>query len=94
MLHAIISESFFNIRPLDDRDLNYIQMVERDGKRYLKRLADLDVEHWNALGVGLAVPPVQRVLRAIADWLVGRAGRRPSSGSSDGKLNRRSSVHD
>jgi hypothetical protein len=28
-------------------------MFERDGQRYLKRLADLDVEHWNALCIDL-----------------------------------------
>ena len=53
MLHAIISKSFFSISPSEDLDLDYIQMFERDGKRYLKRLADLDVEHWNALCTGL-----------------------------------------
>jgi len=33
MLHAIVSENFFNISPLDDRDLDYT--LERDGKAYL-----------------------------------------------------------
>ena len=53
MLHAIISKSFFSISPSEDLDLDYIQMFERDGKRYLKRLADLDVEHWNVLCLDL-----------------------------------------
>ena len=53
MLHAIVSENFFNISPLDDRDLDYTQMFERDGKRYLKPLADLDVEYWSTLCVGV-----------------------------------------
>jgi len=55
-------------------------MFERDGKRHLKRLADLDVKHWNALCVGLADHPVQRC-KAIAGWLVYRAATDQAMGN-------------
>jgi hypothetical protein len=79
MLHAIISKSFFSISPSEDLDLDYIQMFERDGKRYLKRLADLDVEHWNALCTGLwAYIDADRARRGDTIWVDTRtpSGRR------------------
>ena len=49
MLHAIVSENFSSTLV---RWMIAI-MFERDGKRYLKPLADLDVEYWSTLCVGV-----------------------------------------
>jgi len=66
MLHAIVSENFSSTLV---RWMIAI-MFERDGKRYLKPLADLDVEYWSTLCVGVRAYIDQ-------DRVVGRQRREP-----------------